>query len=357
MRWLCRGFLVPTLVFFLCATTSLASTLSDGKGALRVMTYNMYAGTNFLEPVAAQTPEEFLAAVAFVNQHVLATDPAERIAAIAKQIADAQPHLVSLQEVATWRAGTDPANLELEADYLPMLLKELRSRGQHYTSAISLVHFDFTAPGAGGIIVRATLRVAILARTDLDREDFSFTNAQGALFHTNLTIPHPVLGTIEFPRGWVSVDVKFHERKLRFVATHLEAFSPLIAIAQGQELTAPGGPADTPLPVVLAADFNSRADDVSDPSHAIYQNLRDAGFQDAWLVVFPNISGFTCCQSPEVNNGASLLDQRIDLILFRGQIGAKTADIFGEEQGDRTPSGFWPSDHAGVAARLKLAED
>jgi hypothetical protein len=29
------------------------------------------------------------------------------------------------------------------------------------------------------------------------------------------------------------------------------------------------------------------------------------------------------------------------------------ADVVGDELGDRTPSGLWPSDHAGVVATLR----
>jgi hypothetical protein len=32
-----------------------------------------------------------------------------------------------------------------------------------------------------------------------------------------------------------------------------------------------------------------------------------------------------------------------------------SGDIIGEELGDRTPSGLWPSDHAGVSVTLHIA--
>jgi hypothetical protein len=52
------------------------------------------------------------------------------------------------------------------------------------------------------------------------------------------------------------------------------------------------------------------------------------------------------------------LTQRLDLVLFRDGgsedgLCALDADVVGEELDDRTPSGLWPSDHAGVVATLR----
>ena len=59
-----------------------------------------------------------------------------------------------------------------------------------------------------------------------------------------------------------------------------------------------------------------------------------------------------------------MLDQRIDFILVRDEEGRSDESILesvfaivvGDELEDRTPSGLWPSDHAGVVARL-IAEE
>lgn len=55
--------------------------------AIRIMTQNVYQGTNFDEVFAAQTPAEFVAAVTLTYNNILATDPAERAAALANEIA------------------------------------------------------------------------------------------------------------------------------------------------------------------------------------------------------------------------------------------------------------------------------
>jgi hypothetical protein len=42
------------------------------------------------------------------------------------------------------------------------------------------------------------------------------------------------------------------------------------------------------------------------------------------------------------------------LILYRGGFSVRDIKLVGEKPSDRTPSGLWPSDHAGVVASLRL---
>ena len=54
---------------------------------------------------------------------------------------------------------------------------------------------------------------------------------------------------------------------------------------------------------------------------------------------------------------------RIDFIFYRDAFtqatghfqGSVKAQLLGEGPGDKTPSGLWPSDHAGLAAALTIA--
>lgn len=48
------------------------------------------------------------------------------------------------------------------------------------------------------------------------------------------------------------------------------------------------------------------------------------------------------------------LNRRIDFILFENGWEPEKADLVGEEQDDRTSTGLWPSDHAGVSGMLHL---
>jgi hypothetical protein len=109
------------------------------------------------------------------------------------------------------------------------------------------------------------------------------------------------------------------------------------------------GPAATELPVVPVCDCNSPADG---SLTATYGNLIAAGFDDAWNVVFPGDPGLTCCHDEFLLEPVASFSARIDLVLFRGDFEVTGADLVGENPADRTPSGLWPSDHAGVAATL-----
>jgi hypothetical protein len=71
-------------------------------------------------------------------------------------------------------------------------------------------------------------------------------------------------------------------------------------------------------------------------------------------------TGFTSGQSEDLKNPTSQLSERIDYILHNAGASIKAVpdggDVVGEELDDRTPSGLWPADHAGVVFRLHLAK-
>ena len=100
---------------------------------------------------------------------------------------------------------------------------------------------------------------------------------------------------------------------------------------------------------MFGGDFNTTADDPSNPSHQIYQALIHAGLTDAWN---PQRPGPTCCQDPKLLNARSQLEHRIDLILLRGAFAVENINLIGNKPSDRTPSRLWPSDHAGIVATL-----
>jgi endonuclease/exonuclease/phosphatase family metal-dependent hydrolase len=136
-----------------------------------------------------------------------------------------------------------------------------------------------------------------------------------------------VLGPFVLPRAWVSIDANFNGKAFRFIGTHLESVDPNVRQDQGRELRE--GPAITPLPVIIAMDSNAQAS--PSPQHPTYTDFIRAGYDDAWLEVFPRKPGFTCCQEPLVNNIRSELSQRIDLILTFGKVEAQNIALFGAE--------------------------
>ena len=58
-----------------------------------------------------------------------------------------------------------------------------------------------------------------------------------------------------------------------------------------------------------------------------------------------------------VRRANSTLTDRIDLVLFRGALAVADVSLVGNQQTDRTPSGLWPSDHAGVLAKRRATSE
>ena len=48
------------------------------------------------------------------------------------------------------------------------------------------------------------------------------------------------------------------------------------------------------------------------------------------------------------------LSLRIDLVLTRGAVSVQDIKVVGDRAIDRTSSGLWPSDHAGLVATLRI---
>ncbi|MCY7484582.1 hypothetical protein M5X00_30820 [Paenibacillus alvei] len=96
--------------------------------------------------------------------------------------------------------------------------------------------------------------------------------------------------------------------------------------------------------------MNSNADGTGTPTYGLF--LAN-GFYDTWEEVGKG-NGFTFCQDADLLNDQSSLFARIDYILFKNGWMPVKADNVGEKQQDRTDTGLWPSDHAGVTATLNL---
>ena len=359
-----KKMLSPLLCLFLFtildASLAIGQRSSAGNGALRVMTYNVDEGTDFIELQTATNPSQFLAAVGQTISSVRLTEPPARMQAVAQQIVAAAPTLVSLQEVDQWYSGKyDPiagtcGPLTLEFDMLQELTADLASLGAHYQVAVQATQYAFP-PTPGFIPPNAYICVqifdynVILVRTDLSPTRFQWSNPQSGTFTNILYFPTPI-GVIPLPRVWASVDGTFNGKAFRFIGTHLESIDPGIRELQGGELRA--GPANTSLPVIVAMDSNAQASPV--PQDPTYSDFIHAGYNDAWTEVYPAVSGFTCCQAALVNNVASDLYQRIDLILTLGNIEAQSIALFGATAATKTSDGLWPSDHAAVNAQLVI---
>jgi endonuclease/exonuclease/phosphatase family metal-dependent hydrolase len=201
----------------------------------------------------------------------------------------------------------------------------------------------------------------------LVRSDIEYSNEQAGNF--GAVLPIAVGGQpLGKPSGWASVDLTVKGLPYRIVNSHLEAadiapgvVDPALAGLQAAQASELLGLADaSPYPVILMGDLNSAADG---SSTATYQDILDAGFVDAWMVGKPRGDGFTSGQDPDLRNPISKLHHRIDFIFYRDDRtreggpfrGSIHVERVGEEEADRTVTGMWPSDHAGVFAALRMA--
>jgi endonuclease/exonuclease/phosphatase family metal-dependent hydrolase len=353
------NFTLRTTASVLCGVAAL-SAFSIGwsmpaaadDGEIRIMTQNMYEGTSFNELLAATSPGAFVAAVTTTYQNILATKPAERAATIAREIARERPDIVGLQEASILRTGATAPATTVKSDLLQSLQDELEKIGEHYRIAAIIPGFDAEAPSTLGFDVRLTTQDAILVRREHLVSNRKLSNNQVQRYLAGLTVPTALGVSFTIPRGWASFDITVGGRTLRFVTTHLDTF-PTVSLPQVKELIASAA-GDTTLPVVLSGDFNARADSASDPTYPTYKAAIDAGFTDAWLKARMADPGFTCCQSGNLTNATTSLNQRVDLVLLRGITSVSDVRLVGNKPSDKTPSGLWPSDHAGLALTLRI---
>ena len=338
----------------------------DGTGQfMTLMTQNTLHGTQ-IGIVLSAPPSQIPLAVGRAYALVPSSQPAERMARIADQIVASNPDVVGLQEAVKWLAqrpgdfliGNPTAASTVEYDLVELIVDALRARGADYRVAIIVDNTDIELPGLppntlplpqNFFDVRLVDRVAILVRSDVE-----FWNAQGGNYDAGLQLQ---IGPVQrkFLRGWASIDLKIHGRTVRFLTTHLETQdAPPVQVAQANELLAIVE--QSPLPVVMAGDFNSAANATAPPSTktATYGTLLSAGFQDAWTEAYPEDEGLTCCHDGSLVNPVVSFDQRLDLVLTRGFATAGSGAVLGEELADFAVTNRWPSDHAGLFMAVRL---
>src|SRR5580693_8560254 len=355
------------LVIFSVAAIGGAATVpavaQSFPGIGTVMTYNVNEGTDFLQVVGATTELKFLLGVGQVITQVQGTNPPERMQAVARQILEVQPELLSLQEIDQWYTGTfDPVagtcgTMTLQYDMLQELLSDLAAQGGHYEVAVQVTQYAFPPtpgliPPTDYICVSVNDYNVILARTDLPSWVFQWSNPQTGQFVNEVVLPTPV-GPVPLPRSWASVNAEFFGQSFLFIDTHLESFDANIRELQGGELRA--GPANTSLPLIIAMDSNAQA--FPQPQDPTYADFISAGYHDVWSELFPKRAGLTCCQDEADNNPVSQLYQRIDLVLTHGRVRPWGAVLVGNSPRSRLPDGLWPSDHAALAAGVVVGSN
>ena len=348
-----RGRLVPLIALLVAMTVGWQSPAWAGASAhgnrhLTVATYNLYLGADLNPLFSATSQQELVQRAGEVYAQVVRTDFPSRAEAVAQQLAEHPPEVAGLQEVALWETGPVGGGLTPSYDFLQLVLDALAKQGLTYRPVATNTNFTGQLPISATTMVRFTDRDVIIARADLPASRLKVSRPESHNFTARLVFPTPIPGLVFVaPRGWSTVDVKVRGRVLRVANTHLEAFQADVRNAQAGELVA--ALAASPYPVVLVGDLNSQPTDDT----GAYGALAAAGFLDAWVEVHGRAGGFTSGQAADLDNVPSQLDHRIDYVLYQpDRVRAVAAHVIGDELDDRTPSGLWPSDHAGVVATL-----
>jgi len=365
------GVLVSTGVGMAASSSSSQQQTSSNKEdpSVTVMTRNVYHGVDaeLAQAAAASDLGAFLvAATAVFNGYHQRNFP-ERAALLAAEIEETQPDVVGLQEAVMVRTDTPvdgdktPAE-QVSLDYLQILLDELQARGLHYTAVVQSINWDVEVPTLLGHDLRHTDRVVMLLRQD-GKSGLKVLGTDSGHFQTNC--PLSAVGrTFVIVRGWTSLDLSIRGEPVRVINTHLDGdcsdVAPFIQLAQAREILQ--GPVQEAkyrkLPVILLGDLNSKADGSGAPTYA--ELLKpEVGFADAWAEEGrESVPGYTCCQEDDLLNEDSHLSDRRDFVLFLSDaLQATDAEVVGANPADRTPSGMWPSDHAGVVAELRLLSE
>lgn len=312
------------------------------------MTRNIYVGGN-VDRVIAAAPEDLVEALMETLDELQSTNFPERAAALAKEIKWWKPHLVGLQEISIIDIHLPIFGLVFSFDYEDIFMETLRSMRLKYYIAGKIQNTDATVFLDADNYVRLIDFDVVLAR-----EDVKTTRVDIGNYIARFTVP--TIG-VEVIRGYVAVDAEVGRKKYRFVNTHLEPFVDAVKMGQAMELM--GILAAETLPVILVGDFNAEA-----PDDPVYNFIVDSGYVDVWTrnLVEGNKNGYTSGFDPRLDDPNDTLEKRIDLIFVRSNvwdngmqdIGPVIAFVVGDEPRDMTPSGLWPSDHAGVIARLKI---
>ena len=353
------------ILAFWAVTGSVSTPALSQPASITVMTRNQYLGASLDPVLTATNPAEFVAAVQTVLADMAATDFPQRVEALADEIVAKRPHLIGLQEVfrltLNGATGSPPFR-----DQLDDLLGALTARGAHYYVAAQVRNLNVTIPVPGMGNLQAVDRDVILARGDVETWPVHIPGCRASLDGCNYRAFVPLaspIGTINIERGFVAVDAQAHDAMVRFVNTHLEIpeLPVTIQAAQAAELiaTLTAQPNYQHLPVIVVGDINSAPTDKATLVNGQkivppYRQLARAGYLDAWELRPGNAPGLTCCQAADLLNPESMLLKRVDIVWSDVRPWSVRASRVGADPDDRLPSSLWPSDHAGVVARLQF---
>jgi endonuclease/exonuclease/phosphatase family metal-dependent hydrolase len=340
-----------------------------------VMTRNLYLGADLSPGIAAQNFDQLKDAAGTILNQVDQNNFPVRARGLAQEILQKRPALVGLQEAALWRTAPcgspffPPQATTVRYDFIQLLLNRL---GSNYRLVVSQPEFDFETPAntdhspdhSCDINARLTMRDAILKRVGTD-----VVTRNPGKGHFDTLLQEPVSGVpVDVTRGWTNVDARVDGSGwFRFVNTHLEAFDNQSAnhtnqntdvgngevrLAQAQQLVAPGGPADSQLPVVLVGDLNSDVNTALKPGDGkANQALLQSGFRER-----STSDPLSCClntallTAPGGGGQVTDFDHKVDHIMTNDpqHVGLFNSAVTGLQP----VHGYWDSDHAGLFSTL-----
>ena len=378
---------------------------------VKVMQQNLYLGADIFKALEADPSDPFglPKKIQEIYDDINNTDFYERADAIADEIATNMPDIIGLQEVSiisTQRpygdflfGTTEPNATNVEYDFLEILLNELCDRGLSYNVAAFVVNADVefpmwppvdwtTLPDGTPLPLlpdaRLTDRDVILVRKGVCYDNVLGSSCENPLEcndpgpHYENIISYTIGETnVDFIRGYCAIDATVKGTTYRFFNTHLEVEGssinpdvPYVQVFQAQELISVLQNENQP--IILVGDINSSPKDTTPLPLPVapyfiprpYWQFSLAGYADVWprRIWDRSTPGYTCCQDADLRNEFSALSERIDIIFVRNDLrhppfsftGFVFAWTIGDEQDDKTVSGMWPSDHAGVVTRLRI---
>ena len=363
---------VSVALVALCAL-ALPAVAEAKKPSITVMTRNVFLGADLSPAIQATSLPAAIDGAGVIWNELQRTRFRQRAVPLAREIKRSKADLVGLQEVALWRKqtpsdlGAPPLNpggtpaTQVEFDFLAILKRELRDIRAGYRVVVVQKEFEAELPvdqdgsdatgGLFGADLDASLRMrdVILVRK---ASNVRLGKTRKGNFDTKYQAN---VGGIVIPvdRGWASVEARYpfggKVYRFRFVDTHLEAFGdPRIREAQAKELIA--GPLDTGRQVVLVGDLNSGVARHNEPERPgddlAFRALAGFGMKDRGAVQ-------SCCYDDLFDRNAEF-DHTVDHVLTKPGLKKLRAYVTGDDRGQRTRAGLWPSDHGGVVSRLRL---
>lgn len=333
-----------------------ALTMAGGAAQFTAFGQNVYVGANVdlvLPALLSPDPADDLPALLTAAAVLQETDFTVRAAAMAREIERTRPHAVGLNEISTIDVDLTPLGVPvvIHEDFLPELLAALAARGLNYVVAGAMQGLVAAPPLPFGAVVSIVDRDVLLL-------DASRVTLAGGVVTGNYTARvGPIAAGVNVVRSFVIAPVLVEGRPYTVAATHLDSdiggFPALdfLRAAQATELAAYLPPG---VPTIILGDLN----DV--PGSPMHQVLAGNGFVDVWSALRPEQAGFTCCHADNLGNPLATHDERIDYVWARGVGGPQgrlmgSIDRYGTTPSDQVAGPFhslWPSDHAGLVARL-----